>query len=264
VGVGRRQVRRLLAGQTQLARRQALLEAGAWLALLRGTVQADLSEYEAAETSVRASRAMAREVGNAEIEAWTWETSAWMAATDGRQRDALDLAGTGIEIAPLGGFGLVASTMQRARIRGALGDENGAIHDLLAGQRALAAAGEAEWPDDHYSIDRAKAAFFVSGTMALLRRPKETIEHAAEVVRASESPRTRNFWPMRVANARVEWATALADLGDEDAAAAMAESALDRQWFRPDTERRMQSLLRRMRDPRLRSRLAEVLRQLTT
>jgi len=69
---------------------------------------------------------------------------------------------------------------------------------------------------------------------------------------------------MRVANARVEWATALADLGDEDAAAAMAESALDRQWFRPDTERRMQSLLRRMRDPRLRSRLAEVLRQLTT
>ena len=130
---------------------------------------------------------------------------------------------------------------------------------LVAGQRALAAAGEAEWPDDHYSIDSAKAAFFASGTMAQLRRPRETIEHATEVVRASQSPRTRNFWPMRVANARVEWA--LAEVGDEDEAAAMAGLALDRQWFRPDTERRMHTLLRRMRDPHLQARLVQLLRE---
>jgi tetratricopeptide (TPR) repeat protein len=262
VDVRLRQVRRLLAGQSQQSKRQTLLEAAAWLALLRGTVQADLSEYEAAETSVRVARALGGDIGHREIEAWTWETSAWMAATDGRQRDALELAGVGIEMAPLGGFGLVASTMQRARIYGALGDEDAAVRDLLAGERALAAAGEAEWPDDHYSVDSAKAAFFASGAMVQLRRPAEAIEHAAEVVRASESPRTRNFWPMRVANARVEWATALADLGDEDAAAAMAEKALDPQWFRPDTHRRVQTLLRRMRDPRLRAHLAERLQEL--
>jgi hypothetical protein len=100
--------------------------------------------------------------------------------------------------------------------------------------------------------------------MAQLGRPAETIEHAAEVVRASEDPATRNFWPMRVANARVEWATALADLGDEDAAVAMAERGLDRQWFRPDTERRMRTLLARMRDPRLRGVLVERLHALAS
>jgi hypothetical protein len=89
-----------------------------------------------------------------------------------------------------------------------------------------------------------------------LGRPQETIEHAAEVVRASEDPGTRNWWPMRVANARVEWATALADLGEEDEAAAMATQAFDQRWFRPDTERRTQTLLGRMRDPVLRAALA--------
>ena len=119
------------------------------------------------------ARQLARALGHREIEAWTWETTAWMAATDGRQRDALEMAGVGVQVAPPGGFGLVAATLQRARIRGALADEDGAVRDLLAGQKALAAAGEAVCPDDHYSIDPAKAAFFVPGTMAHLRRPAE-------------------------------------------------------------------------------------------
>jgi hypothetical protein len=61
---------------------------------------------------------------------------------------------------------------------------------------------------------------------------------------------------MRVANARVEWAMALCDLGDEDGAAAMAARALDPMWMRPDTERRTRALLARMRDARLRTHLA--------
>jgi hypothetical protein len=61
---------------------------------------------------------------------------------------------------------------------------------------------------------------------------------------------------MRVANARVEWATALADLGQEDEAAAMATQALDERWFRPDTERRTRTLLHRMCDPVLRAALS--------
>jgi hypothetical protein len=251
-----RQVRRLLVGEGRSTSRRSLLAGAAWLALLRATVQADLSEYEAAETSVHVARELAREIGHTEVQAWTWETAAWIAATDGRQAEARDLAGQGIGIAPRGGFGLVAATMQRARINGTLGDEPAAVSDLLAGQRALAAADNLAWPDDHYSIDPAKAAFFASGTMVQLRRPRETIEHAAEVVRASEDPSTHNWWPMRVANARVEWATALADLGEEDEAAAMATQALDARWFRPDTQRRTRTLLQRMRDPVLRAALS--------
>src|ERR1700730_6949990 len=42
-----RQVRRLLAGEGRSSSRRSLLAGAAWLALLRATVQADLSEYEA-------------------------------------------------------------------------------------------------------------------------------------------------------------------------------------------------------------------------
>jgi hypothetical protein len=64
---------------------------------------------------------------------------------------------------------------------------------------------------------------------------------------------------MRAANARVEWAMALVDLGDEDAAVAMATLALDPEWLGPDTERRTRILLRKMRDPRLRAQLTDQL-----
>jgi transcriptional regulator with XRE-family HTH domain len=254
-----RQVKRLLSGQARASSRGNLLQAAAWLALLRGTVLTDLKDYEAAETSVHVARQLAYEIGHVELQAWTWETAAWMAATDGRQHDARDMASRGIDVAPRGGYGLVAVTLQRARIRGALGDEPGVREDLEAGRRAWTAAGDPEWPDDHYQIDHAKVAYFGSGAMVGLRRPREAIELASEVIEANQNPATRNWWPMRVANARLELAVARADLGEEDEAAALAEQALEPQWLRPDTERRTRMLLSRMRDPKLRAYVAEQL-----
>jgi hypothetical protein len=254
-----RQVRSLLSRNERPSWQSDLTEAASWLVLLRGTALADLRDYEAAETAVFAARDLAREIGHRELEAWTWETAAWMATTDGRHCDARELASAGVDVAPAGSHGLVAVTLQRARINATLGEESAAVDDLLAGERALATAPTVTYPDDHYLIDPSKAAFFASGTMAALKRPKETIEHAAEVVRVSEDKRTRNYWPMRVANARVEWAMALSDLGQEDEAMEQAMQALDPEWFRPDTERRARALLLRLRDPRLRADLSGVL-----
>ncbi len=253
-----RQVRRLLAGD-HAEWRSDLLQAASWLALLRATVLVDLRRFEAAETGVRVARELAQESGDREAEAWTWETAAWIAATDGRQLDARELATAGIGVAPKGSHGLVAVTLQRARINGALGDETAAVQDLLAGEHALAIAKPCQYVDDHYSIDPAKAAFFASGAMAALHRPTETIEHAAEVVRVSEDRTSRNYWPMRVANARIEWSMALVDLGKEDEAAAQARVALEPEWFRPDTEKRMRRLLTQMCDPVLRAELSALL-----
>lgn len=118
-----------------------------------------------------------------------------MTASDGRHYDAHELATQGIEVAPIGGHGLVAATLQRARINGSLHQEKDALRDVLAGERALARVGDVEWPDHHYSIDPSKARYYVSGTMAALRHPQETIEHAAKVVRQNENPATRNYWP---------------------------------------------------------------------
>ena len=257
-----RQVRRMLSRNRRGPIQRSLIRHAAWLSLLRATVQADLRRFESAASSVFAARQLAREAGDREAEAWTWETDAWLAATDGRQLDARELASAGMAVAPAGTHGLVAVTLQRARINGALGDEAAAVRDLLAGEQALAAAGPVHHQDDHYEIDPAKAAFFASGAMAALHRPAETIEHAAEVVRASEDHRSRNYWPMRVANARLEWAMALVDQGEEDEAAALARVVLSEpRWFRPDTERRARMLLDRMRDPRLRADNASLLEE---
>jgi hypothetical protein len=219
-------------------------------------VLTDVQDYEPALSSVHAARALAEELGHDDLQAWTWETEAWLNANDGRDYDGRELASRGIEIAPAGGHGLVAATLQRARINGSLKDEAAALQDILAGERALSLVGEVEWPDDHYSIDPSKALYYISGTMAALHRPQETIEHAAEVVRQNQDAATRNYWPTRVISARLEWAAALADLGEEDEAYARAHGALaDWPFFRLGPYQRAQRLLRRLRDPRLRSQL---------
>lgn len=62
----------------------------------------------------------------------------------------------------------------------------------------------------------------------------------------------------------MEWATALADLGGEDEAYAMARRGLDDwRWFRMGPAERARALLLRMRDPRLRAQLAGELEELT-
>src|SRR5258706_10842680 len=76
VGVRLRQVRRLLTGQTGGSTRRSLMEAAAWLVLLRGTVQFDARQHEDAWTSVRSAQGLAREIGHREVEAWTFETMA--------------------------------------------------------------------------------------------------------------------------------------------------------------------------------------------
>jgi transcriptional regulator with XRE-family HTH domain len=138
IDVRLRQVRRLLEGETRSPRRRQLLEVAGWLALLRATAQADASHFEDAQTSLYVARDLARRLGHTDLEAWTYETGAWMAATDRRQRAAFDLADHGAQIAPVGGYALVAATLQRARISGALHDEKASIRDLLAGERAIA------------------------------------------------------------------------------------------------------------------------------
>src|SRR5207244_12686318 len=90
IDVRLRQIRRLLEGETRSPRRRQLLEAAGWLALLRATAQADASQFEDAHTSLYVARDLARRLGHTDLEAWTYETGAWMAATDRRQRAAFD------------------------------------------------------------------------------------------------------------------------------------------------------------------------------
>jgi transcriptional regulator with XRE-family HTH domain len=256
------QVGHLLPAESTASRRRSLLEAAAWLAVLDGTVLADLRAREAAEDCVLTARRIAQRLGHSEIVAWTYETAAWMAVTDGQFPYALTLVEAGIGVAPRGGFGLVAALGQRARIHACLGEERGVIRDLREAERALAAVGDPPDPADHYFSGPGQAIYFGARAFARLGRPVETIEHAAEVVRLSQDPAQQQYCPTRALNARLEWAAALAKLGEEDATYAKALEDFDPIWWRPGTTQRTRSLLVSMRDPRLRTALAEQLRPL--
>jgi transcriptional regulator with XRE-family HTH domain len=258
-----RQIRRLLAGPSKPSWRSSLMESAAWLALVRATVLADLREYETAETSILAARELAQEIRHGEIEAWSWETSAWVASAGKRYAEARELSTKAAEVAPAGGYGLVAALGQRARMNGLLRDVEAAQRDLALVEQAMAKAGEPEFPDDHYSIDQPKSRYFGSGAMAAAGRPREAIAYAQEVVAANEDPQTRNWWPVRVADTRMEWALALVDLGEEDEALAMARRAADPEWWRPDTAWRARLVISRMRDPVLRAELSALVEELS-
>jgi hypothetical protein len=76
------------------------------------------------------------------------------------------------------------------------------------------------------------------------------------VIRANSDPWTRNYWPTRIGSARLEWAMALVDQREEDGATALASQVLAEPWhFRAGHASRTRTLLGRMRDRRLRSRL---------
>jgi hypothetical protein len=148
-------------------------------------------------------------------------------------------------------------------MNGLLRDVEAAQRDLDLVEQAMAKAGEPEFPDDHHSIDQPKSRYFGSGAMAAAGRPREAIDYAREVVAANEDPRTRNWWPVRVADTRMEWALALVNLGEEDEALAMARRAADPKWWRPDTAWRARLVISRMRDPVLRAELSALAGELS-
>jgi tetratricopeptide (TPR) repeat protein len=138
----RRYVGRLLEGRLTLGRRRRLLAAAGWLSLLLAQLHFDAGDREAAEANRDAALRLARQAGQAELAAWTFEALAWWALVDGRHRDALELARAGLDRAPPASAAAVQLLLDEAQAWTRLGDLREA-----AGAQRHAALTRAMLPD---------------------------------------------------------------------------------------------------------------------
>ncbi len=212
------QVDQPVRGRVTLAQYRDLLEAAGWLHTLLAALHYDLGDREAADVSRNAAFYLGRESGNIEIEAWAFETPAYITLFDGRARDAVDLCVAGQRVAPPTSWVFVALNMQEARAWARLGDRRAAEKALLRGTAALDRLPEPENPDNHFVFDRAKFAYYASTTYAWLGMPKHTERYAAQVIRNSGDPHSGHYWPGRMRGAHFDLGLALAKRGRPDEA----------------------------------------------
>jgi tetratricopeptide (TPR) repeat protein len=225
----------LLAGRLTLAEHRELLVARGWLSLLLAALQFDLGDHEAAELSRDEALQLGREADHPEIVAWAFETPAWFALADGRLRDAVDLARAGQEVAPANRSVIVATTLQEARAWAYLGGRREAEHAIRRAETAMAKLPEPTQPQDHFTFDPPKLSFYVATCYVWLQEPARAEEHARHVIEQNGDRASRNWWPTRVATARIELALAFALQGRIDEAARTGLGVLSTDFRRRST-----------------------------
>jgi tetratricopeptide (TPR) repeat protein len=237
----------LLAGRLTLAQHRDLLVARGWLSLLLAALQFDLGDREAAELSREDALQLGREADHSEIVAWAFETPAWFALADGRMRDAIDLARAGQGVAPTDRSVIVATTLQEARAWARLGGRREAEHAIRRAEAALARLPEPSNPQDHFTFDPPKLSFYAATCYVWLQEPARAEEHARYVIEENGDRTGRNWWPTRVATARIELALAFAQQGRIDEAARTGGDVLSADFLRRSTVWRAGELDRLLR-----------------
>ena len=208
-----------------LTEHRRLLVVGAWLSLLGGTLHIDLNQRAAGAARIATAATLARQADHAELHAWTYETQAWDALTEGDYRTALDLSLTAQEIAPAGSSAAIQATAQEGRAWARLGDRRETARSLRRVNGLVANLARPDRPEHHYRYDPDKATAYTATTLAWVGDPAAE-GYAREVIARLRSVADVGGWPRRVAAAQVDLALALIAAGKPDEAAASALAAI--------------------------------------
>ena len=213
-------VARLLDARKTLREHGRLLVVAGWLSLLAATLHIDLRQRSPAAARLTTAEELARHTGHAEIAAWTLETRAWSALTDGEQRRALELAQAAQRIAPRRSSALIQATAQEGRAWARLRRRRETVRTLDRLGRLVSALPTPDRPEHHYRYDPDKSVSYLATTLAWVRDPAAE-DHAREVLRRLDETQR----PRRVALARVDLALALMGSGKpEEACAAVGQA----------------------------------------
>lgn len=211
-------VAHLIDARKTLGEHQRLLVVGGWLSLLGATCHIDLHQRPAATARLRTAAGLAKEAGHAEIAAWSLETEAWQALTDGEYQRAVQLSQGAQTIAPHGSSAYIQASAQEGRAWARLRDPR-QTHALLDRVGGLASGLPVpEHPEHHYRYDPAKADAYTATTLAWLGDPAAE-PHARRVLATMQAPADGRVRLRRVASARLDLSLALvaADRHDEAA-----------------------------------------------
>jgi hypothetical protein len=208
-----------------LEEHRRLLAVGAWLSLLGATLHIDLTQRAAGNARLTTAATLARQARHTELHAWTYETRAWDALTEGDYRLALDLSRAAQEIAPAGSSAAIQATAQEGRAWARLGDRRETARTLRRVNRIVANLARPDQPEHHYRYDPDKAHTYTATTLAWAGDPAAE-GYAREVIERLTSAEAAGGRPRRVAAARLDLALALLATEKLDEAADSALAAI--------------------------------------
>ncbi|GLZ14140.1 hypothetical protein Acsp04_43750 [Actinomadura sp. NBRC 104425] len=218
-------VSRLLRSQMTLVERRRLIVVGGWLSLLAATCDVDLDRRPAAAARLRTAAQLGEHAEHPEIIAWTLETQAWQALTDGDYKAAVTLSQGAQEIAPRGSSAFIQANAQEGRAWARLGAAPETRDALARVERLVAPLPMPDRPEHHYRYDPAKSDAYMATTLSWLGDP--AAEHYARGVLARlEQPSAAPARPRRAASARLDLALALLATDQADEAAHLTLEAI--------------------------------------
>lgn len=208
-----------------LREHERLVVVSAWLSLLAATLHIDLEQRHAAAARLATAASLAQHAGHAEIHAWTYETRAWSALTDGRYRHAIELAQAAQRLAPRGSSAHIQATAQEGRAWARIGNQDETYDALNRVAELVSGLARPDRPEHHYRYDPDKAVAYVATTLAWLGDPAAE-SYAREVIAKLRAAEDAGGWPRRVAAAQIDLGLALVAAGKPDEAAASAQTAI--------------------------------------
>jgi tetratricopeptide (TPR) repeat protein len=208
-----------------LAEHRRLLVVASWLSLLGGTLHIDLGQRAAGDARLMTAASLARQAGHEELHAWTYETRAWAALTDGDYRGAIDLSRTAQQVAPRSSSAAIQATAQEGRAWARLGQHRETWDALNRVTRLVSSLERPDHPEHHYRYDPDKAVAYVATTLAWVGDPAAE-GFAREVIARLRGAEDAGGWPRRVAAAQLDLALALVAAGQHDEATATAQTAI--------------------------------------
>lgn len=226
VGVQRlyTRVMRLRDGRATFDQHKDLMALSGWLTALHSCVDWDMNRREAAETARAATLRFGTEIGHTELIAWSRELETWFALTEGRYRDAVNIAAmasaTGGESSAT-----VQLAMQEARGWARLGDRPAAEKAIERGYSLLQKLPTATYPR-HFVYDRTKFPFYVASCYQWLGDDVKAEEYAHQVFEECEQNGTTLRSPMRMADTHITLGLVHAKRGDLDQAVNSGDHAL--------------------------------------
>jgi tetratricopeptide (TPR) repeat protein len=211
-----RRIMMLREGRMTYAQHRELLALSGWATALLACVDWDLNQRDAAETARAATLRFAKEIGHAELNAWSYEMQAWFALTEGRYSDVTSIAKAAQVI---GGenSAIVQLIMQEARGWSRLGNQKAAMSAIDRGHDLLERLPVYNYPR-HFIYDRTKFPFYVASCHQWLGNYDKAEEFAQQVLHECEVNGTADRSPMRLADTNITLGLIRAERGDVDAA----------------------------------------------
>jgi len=221
-----REVSHALHETSAPSRQRDLLAVHGWATLLAACLEHDLGRPARAAALAGLARRVGAAAGHSHITAWSGEIAAWQAVTTGRYADAARISQDAYALAPRSSVG-VQLKVQEAKALARMGMTSLARVALADAEQLLSRLPTPSRPEHHFTVDRAKWAFYAAQVFDLAGDRRAARTFTRECFVHCVAPDGTSRWPMRIAELQLCLAHLHLRAGALDAAVSYGLRALD-------------------------------------